>query len=260
MKKNLLSVSQLTFLGHFIMFGPQYVRVYHNLKIAKEPLMKGQRLESVYAMSTETAYIDKTRKNETTDLCHLRLSHIRYFKLPVMMKKSMFKGPPQLEVRTDTVYAGCQYGKAHQLSYEECKFKAKKPLELVHSDVFRPVKQASISGIRYMVTFIDDFSRYVWVYFQKEKSETFSKFQEFTSAAEVEIGEKIRYLRIDNRGEYTSNEFSNYLLEHRIHYQFICANTPQQNGIAKRKNRHIMELCRSMLHAKNVPGLFGQKQ
>jgi len=50
------------------MFGPQHVRVYHNLKIAKEPLMKGQRLESVYAMSTETAYVDKTRKNETTDL------------------------------------------------------------------------------------------------------------------------------------------------------------------------------------------------
>ena len=77
-----------------------------------------------------------------------------------------------------------------------------------------------------MVNFIDDFSRYVWVYFQKEKSETFSKFQEFKSAAEVEIGEKIRSLRTDNGG-YTSDEFSNYLLEHRIHHQFTCANTPQ---------------------------------
>jgi hypothetical protein len=226
MKKNLLSVSQLTSSGHFVLFGPQDVRVYHSLEIAEEPLMKGQRLESVYVMSAETAYIDKTRKNETADLWHLHLSHISYSKLAVMMKKSMLKGLPQLEVRTDTVCAGCQYGKAHQLPYEESKFKAKKPLELVHSDVFGPVKQASISGMRYMVTFIDDFSRYVWVYFQKEKSETFSKFQEFKSAAEAEIGEKIRSLRTNNGGEYTSDEFSNYLLEHRIHHQFTCANTP----------------------------------
>jgi len=256
MKKNLLSVSQLTSSGHFVLFGPQDVRVYHSLEIAEEPLMKGQRLESVYVMSAKTTYIDKTRKNETTDLWHLRLSHVRYSKLAVMMKKSMLKGLPQLEVRIDTVCAGCQYGKAHQLLYAESKFKAKKPLELVHSDVFGPVKKASISGMRYMVTFIDDFSRYVWVYFQKEKSETFSKFQEFKSAAEAEIGEKICSLRTDNGGEYTSDEFSNYLLEHRIHHQFTCSNTPQQKGIAERKNRHLIELCRSMLHAKNVPGCF----
>jgi hypothetical protein len=88
------------------------------------------------------------------------------------MKKSLLQGIPQLEVRGDTVCAGCQYGKAHQLPYEEWKFCAKAPLELAHSDVFGRVKEASISGYRYMVTFIDDFSRYVWVYFMKAKSET----------------------------------------------------------------------------------------
>ncbi|KAI4353893.1 hypothetical protein L6164_002814 [Bauhinia variegata] len=67
-----------------------------------------------------------------------------------MVKKLMLKGLPQLDVRTDTICAGCQYGKAHQLPYEESKFKAKEPLELVHSDVFGPVKQPSISGMRYM--------------------------------------------------------------------------------------------------------------
>ncbi|KAG6504552.1 hypothetical protein ZIOFF_036886 [Zingiber officinale] len=104
MKKNLLSVSQLTSSGHYVLFGPEDV------------------------------------------------------KLNMMMKKSMLKGLPQLDIRTDTVCAGCQYGKAHQLPYQESKFKAKEPLELVHSDVFGPVKQPSIGGMRYMVTFIDDFS------------------------------------------------------------------------------------------------------
>ncbi|KAE8688791.1 PLAC8 family protein [Hibiscus syriacus] len=69
-------------------------------------------------------------------------------------------GLSQLDVRTDTVCAGCQYGKAYQLPYDESKFKSKEPLELVHSNVFGPVKQQSISGMRYMVTFIDDFSRF----------------------------------------------------------------------------------------------------
>ncbi|KAE8681718.1 hypothetical protein F3Y22_tig00111310pilonHSYRG00060 [Hibiscus syriacus] len=178
---------------------------------------------------------DRTRKNETSDLWHMRLGHVSYSKLSVMVKKSMLKGLPQLDVRTDTVCAGCQYGKAHQLQYDESKFKAKEPLELVHSDVFRPVKQQSISGMRYMVTFIDDFSRYVWVFFMKEKSDTFSKFKEFRDTAEGEVGKKICCLRTDNGGEYRSNEFSQYLRECRIRHQYTCANTPQQNGVAERK-------------------------
>ena len=80
-------------------------------------VMEGQRMESVYVMSAESAYVDKTRKNETVDLWHARLGHISYHKLKVMMNKSLVKGLPQLECREDTVCAGCQYGKAHQLPY-----------------------------------------------------------------------------------------------------------------------------------------------
>ncbi|KAE8705435.1 hypothetical protein F3Y22_tig00110429pilonHSYRG01243 [Hibiscus syriacus] len=256
MKKNLLSVAQLTSSGHYVLFGPQDVKVYRDVKITETPTMEGRRLESIYVMSAESAYVDRTRKNETSDLWHMRLGHVSYSKLSVMVKKSMLKGLPQLDVRTDTVCAGCQYGKAHQLPYDESKFKAKEPLELVHSDVFGPVKQQSISGMRYMVTFIDDFSRYVWVFFMKEKSDTFSKFKEFRDSAEGEVGKKICCLRTDNGGEYRSNEFSQYLRECRIRHQYTCANTPQQNGVAERKNRHLAEICRSMLHAKNVSGRF----
>ena len=179
MKKNLLYMAQLTSSGHYVLFGPQDVKVYHNLKISETPTMEGRRLESVYVMSAESAYVDKTRKNETSDLWHMRLGHVNYSKLSEMVKKSMLKALPQLDVRTNMICAGCQYGKAHQLPYKESKFKAKEPLELIHSDVFGPVKQPSIGGMRYMVTFIDDFSRYVWVFFMNEKSDTFSKFKEF---------------------------------------------------------------------------------
>ena len=98
MKKNLLSVSQLTASGNYVAFGPNDVRVYPKLKITNQPIMKGHRLESVYVMSAQTAYVDRTKKNETADLWHARLGHVSYHKLKQMMKKSMLRGLPQLEV------------------------------------------------------------------------------------------------------------------------------------------------------------------
>ena len=171
----------------------------------------------------------------------------------------MLKGLLQLDVRANTVRTGCQYGNAHQLLYEDSKFKTQAPLEIVHSDVFGQVKQPSISRMWCMVTFIDDFLRYVWVFFMKEKSEMFEKFKEFKEIVEGEIGKKIQCLPIDNGGEYTSNEFSQYLWECHIRHQFRCANTLQQNGVAERKNRHLAETCQSMLHPKNVPERFWAK-
>ncbi|KAG6498334.1 hypothetical protein ZIOFF_046246 [Zingiber officinale] len=106
MKKNLLSVAQLTSSGYYVLFGPENVKVYRNLKISETPTMEGQRLESLYVMSAESAYIDKTRKSETTVIWHMRLGHVSYSKLNMMMQKSMLKGLPQLDIRTDTICAG----------------------------------------------------------------------------------------------------------------------------------------------------------
>ena len=91
-------------------------------------------------MSAQMAYVEKTKSNETADLLHACLGHVNYYKLKMMMKKSMLKGLPQLDVREDTICAGCQYEKAHQLPYEDSVYRAKEPCELVHSDVFGQVK------------------------------------------------------------------------------------------------------------------------
>ena len=216
MKKNLLSVSQLTDSGKFVVFGPKDVKVCQRVEVVDKPLMKGQKIDSMYVMLAEEAYVQKTRNNETSDLWHARLGHVNYHKLKMMMNKSSLRGLPQLDVHTDIVCAGCQYGKAHQLPYEDSTFRAKEPLQLIHSDVFGKVKQSSVTGMHYMVTFIDDYSRYVWVYFMKEKSEALVKFKEFKLLAESEVGRRIQCLRTDNGGEYMSDEFSNYLLECKI--------------------------------------------
>ncbi|KAL0452913.1 UNVERIFIED_CONTAM: Retrovirus-related Pol polyprotein from transposon RE2 [Sesamum latifolium] len=253
-KKNLLSVAQLTSSGYIVLFGSQDVKVYQKVEILGEPVMMGRRIESVYMMSAEIAYVDKARRNKNADLWHMRLSHVSYSKLDTMMKKSMLKELSKLEVRRDTVCADCQYDKTHQLPYEESNFRAKEPLEFIHSNVFGPIKQASIGGMKYMVTFIDDFSRYVWIYFMKNKPETLMKFKDFKKSVETEIGRGVWCLRTDNRREYTSDEFFDFIQEVKIRQQFTYPSTPQQNGVSVRKNRHLAEICRSMLHAKNVLG------
>ena len=123
--------------------------------------MEGHKVDSMYVLLVEDACMEKTKGGDITALWHAKLGHVNYHKLKMMMNKSSLRGLPNLDVRTDVVCAGCQYGKAHQLPYEESSFRAKQLLELIHSDVFGKVKQSSINGMHYMVTFIDDYSRYV---------------------------------------------------------------------------------------------------
>ncbi|XP_020258546.1 uncharacterized protein LOC109834947 [Asparagus officinalis] len=98
--------------------------------------MEGRKVESIYVMSAESAYIDKAKKNETAALWHTQLGDVSHHKLKIMMGKSMLKGLPHLVI----ICGGCQYGKAHQLPYHDSLFRDKEPLELVHSDVFGQVK------------------------------------------------------------------------------------------------------------------------
>ncbi|KAL3519833.1 hypothetical protein ACH5RR_017982 [Cinchona calisaya] len=98
MKKNLLSVSQLTAFDNFVLFGPDEIKVYQNDKIIGTPIIQGKRLEIVYVMSAQEANVDKARKNETTDPWHARLGHVSDHKLKIMMMKSILKGLPQLDV------------------------------------------------------------------------------------------------------------------------------------------------------------------
>ena len=90
------------------------------------------------------------------------------------------------------------------------------PLEVVHTYVWGPTKMTSIHGYRYYISFIDDHTRKVWVYFMKEKSEVFTHFQSFKAMVEKQIGKYVKCLRSDGGGEYFSKEFNNFLNDQGI--------------------------------------------
>ena len=89
-------------------------------------------------------------------------------------------------------------------------------LDVVHSDVWGLAKTTSMGGCRYYVTFIDDHTRKVWVYFMKEKSEVFTHFQSFKAMVEKQTHIYVQVLRFHGRGEYFPHEFHGFLKENEI--------------------------------------------
>ena len=91
-------------------------------------------------------------------------------------------------------------------------------------------------GYEYFIIFIDDYSRYDYVYLMHRKSETFGKFKEFLDEVEKQLGKTVKTLQYDRGDEYLDNDFKDFLIEHGILSQLTAPSTPQQNGLAERKN------------------------
>jgi transposase InsO family protein len=117
----------------------------------------------------------------------------------------------------------------------------------------------SLGRNRYFITFIDDFNRKLWIYFLEEKSAAFTVFKNFKALVENQSGHKLVTLHSDQGEEFTSKEFDKYCREHGIKHQLTAAYTLQQNGIAERKNRIILNMIRTMLKEKGLPKQFWAK-
>eukprot|EP00253_Pinus_taeda_P026178 PITA_26178 len=130
------------------------------------------------------------------------------------------------------------------------------PLELVHTDVCGPFRKRTPRGEEYLILFIDDFSRFVWLGLMKHKDEALKKFKSFKALVENELGYKIKCLRSDRGEEFTSNEFFDFCEEHGIRREFSIARTPQQNGVVERMNRTVQQMARAMLDEFGTPATF----
>lgn len=111
----------------------------------------------------------------------------------------------------------CIKGKMTRLPFPECSgLRTNDLLEIVHSDVCGPMKEETIAGSRYFITFVDDFSKYCYIYFMKNKSEALEKFKEFKKEVENVTNKKIKSLQTDNGKEYVNENFDTYLKKEGI--------------------------------------------
>jgi transposase InsO family protein len=111
----------------------------------------------------------------------------------------------------------------------------------------------SISGMKYILTFVDDCSRNIFVYYLKHKSDVVSKFKAFKTFAENQTGKRLKILRTDNGKEYVNAELKRLLTNYGIKHELIVPYNSQQNGRAERINRTILEMGRCMIQEPGCP-------
>ncbi|MCO5556285.1 hypothetical protein L7F22_009831 [Adiantum nelumboides] len=154
----------------------------------------------------------KTRAMQNAELWHARFGHVGYGSLMTLQRHNMVHDLSLLEMPLRHVCEGCVLGKMHKFAFsQDGSVRATRKLQLVHSDVCGPVRTPSVGNSLYFVTFIDDFSRFCWVYPLKAKSDVFAIFQHYVSIVENETGCKVQTLRTDRGGEYMSGAFKDFL-------------------------------------------------
>jgi len=193
--------------------------------------------------------------NNESWLWHLRFRHLNFQSLENLTKRNLVNDLPHIH-HPDQLCETCIFGKNYRIPFVKDPWRAKFPLELVHTDVCGPANKSSVGGNKYFLTFIDDFSRKTWIYLLKSKDEVFHCFKIFKAFVERESGRQIKMVRSDGGGEYKSNEFKRHCEELGLQNSITCPNTPQHNGVVERKNRTIMDTMTSMLKAKGMPNYF----
>ena len=188
-------------------------------------------------------------------LWHHRLGHIGEKGLKTLKNKNLVEGLEDCNLDFEFC-EHCIYGKQHRVSFYSSPHKSSSLLDYIHLNLFGRVDVPSLSKSRYYVSFIDDYSRRAFVYFLKSKLEVFSGFKEFKNLVENQTGRKIKCLRIDNGNEFCSDDFERYCKDHGIKRNKTTPYTPQQNGVAKRFNRTVMERAQSMLSSAGLDEKF----
>jgi transposase InsO family protein len=122
-----------------------------------------------------------------------------------------------------------------------------RPLKLLHMDLFGPIAYISIGGSKYCLVIVDDYSRFTWVFFLQDKSQTQETLKGFLRRAQNEFGLRIKKIRSDNWIEFKNSQIEGFLEEEGIKHEFSSPYTPQQNGVVERKNRTLLDMARTML-------------
>ena len=192
---------------------------------------------------------------------HERLAHVHTSGIQSMVRNNVVNGITLSDTKKEgsrDVCSPCVLGKCHRSSIPRVRSSGRAAglLDLVHSDVCGPLQVPSLGGARYFVTFIDDHSGWATIFTMHNKSEVFEKYRQFETFSEKHTERRIKVLRTDRGWEYMSNEYNDYLRDKGIVHQLSTVETPEQNGVSERLNRTLMDLVRSMLHAKRIPKEF----
>ncbi|KAK0597388.1 hypothetical protein LWI29_024823 [Acer saccharum] len=254
LKANLISISHLSDEGYSVLFSKDYCSI---LKPDGQTLLKGMRSsDNCYCLEARIVS-NHVSMDEQIELWHERLGHMNFRDLRTLGKFNCVRGLPKLGKKANGICGPCQQGKQTKSMHKKGKYlTTKEPLELLHMDLMGPMQTESLGGKRYIFVCVDDFSRFTWTYFLREKSETFDKFKMLCTKLQNEMNSNIRSIkriRSDHGREFENATFETFCNGLGISHEFSAPRTPQQNGVVERKNRVLQEMARVMLLSNNVP-------
>lgn len=258
LRANLVSVSKITDKSHKVLFQKDSALI---MDLEGNIKLKAERRGDLYYIiqghkATGTAGVVEDKANIELLKWHCRMGHLnardliqvinQSTKSKISSKQSM--GLSECEV--------CLRGKMTRLPFPTSERQSKELLEIVHSDIVGPFRTQTMNGARYFITFVDDRSRWCEVFFLKHKSGVLEAFKLYQAYAERSTGKKIKCLQSDNGREYCSNDVEIYLRSQGIERRLSVVRTPQQNGVAERINRTLIDMARCLLLQSRLSHMF----
>nr|GEW06107.1 putative ribonuclease H-like domain-containing protein [Tanacetum cinerariifolium] len=217
------------------------------LRVPRENNMYNVNLKNIVPSGDLTCLFAKAKINES-NLWHRRLSHINFKTMNKLVKGNLVRGLPIKVFENVNTCVACKKGKQHKASYKTKPISSvDQPLYRLHMDLFRPTFVKSLNKKSYCLLIIDDYNRFTWVFFLATKDETSSILKTFITGLENQISLKVKVIRSDNGTEFKNHDLNQFCGIKGIKREFSVPRTPQQNGIAKRKNRTLIDAARTMM-------------
>ncbi|GJS28122.1 retrovirus-related pol polyprotein from transposon TNT 1-94 [Tanacetum coccineum] len=253
---NLLSVGQICDNKCRVTFSK------HDSEITKDGKVigRGIRKKGLYVMKLRNKPKDKiclATIDENSTLWHRRLGHANMRLIQSLASKELVRNLPKLKFDQHFCDA-CKIGKQAHVSHKAKNIvSTTRCLELLHMDLFGPSAVRSYGGNRYTLVIVDDYSRYTWTRFLKDKTEAFDQFEIFSKKIQNQLGCTIVSIRTDHGREFDNEvQFGEFCNANGITHNFSAPRTPQSNGVVERKNRTLQEMSRTMLNEQSLPQKF----
>jgi hypothetical protein len=260
---NLLSVSQLCEIGYNCLFTNKGVSICRRSddSFAFKGVFRGKLYLVDFIPEKVELDICLITKTNMGWLWHCRLAHVGMRNIHKLQKEGHILRLTNIVFEKDRPCRTCQVGKqvgAHH--HAKNSMTLTRPLEMIHMDLFGPIAYISIRVNKYGLVIVDDYSRFTWVFFLQDKSETQEVLKRLLRRAQNEFDAKDKNVRSDNGIEFKNTHVEDFLDEEGIKHEFLSPYTPQQKWVAKKKNRMLIEMQELCLMNKRLPTTFGRRR
>nr|GEU63793.1 putative ribonuclease H-like domain-containing protein [Tanacetum cinerariifolium] len=226
------------------------------LKVPRRNDMYSTDMKNIVPKESLTCLVANATLDESM-LWHGRLGHINFKNINKLVKDNLVRGLPSKYFENDQTCVACLKGKQHKAS---CKSKVQnsisQPLFILHIDLFGPTFMSSLMHKKYRLVVTDDYSRYTWVFFLASKDKTSGILKKFITEIENLVDKKVKVIKCNNRTEFKNSVMNDFCVMKYIRREFSLARTLQQNGVAERRNKKLIEAARTMLYESKLPTTF----